>query len=316
MRLRCQTLPDGTGVGRIPPSCEFAPCPTSNSTSTTPPTTTAPPTPADPLTFSDPCAEVIAQTATPADGAIIAANCYSALAQSSANDAYCDLIPAERNENKISCHETVAAVQAIDAATAQGNATACDDIAFASNPYQVSFYKTQCLTQVAVKTKNPSVCAQLSEDAQDADRCYNAVAIAKNDVSVCDSITGFMKTGCQSSVNFNTQYGNCSTLSFGKDSCWYRQATQQNDPVLCANMTETQAVQITTSFYHEDFNPQTPTIAAGGVHPHTYTGTRKGACHIYMAGYFHDKSYCSSISNAELKAACQAPDQYGIEVSG
>jgi hypothetical protein len=56
--------PDGTTVGRLPPNCEFAPCP--SGTTTTPPPEHFPETPEDP--FKKICEEGEVKTATCPDG--------------------------------------------------------------------------------------------------------------------------------------------------------------------------------------------------------------------------------------------------------
>ena len=88
----------------------------------------------------------------------------------------------------------------------------------------------------AEETGNENLCKQTSLRARGI--CYQSVALASEDPSVCNLITGRdQRAFCVMSIAFKTQNpGLCETFKDIQDDCYLKYAESEEDPELCKNI--------------------------------------------------------------------------------
>lgn len=86
-----------------------------------------------------------------------------------------------------------------------GDASICD-----KNFPKENIPKVGCYITVAIKTKNPDICAGIRDNSLGA-RCYSSLASSQKDIGVCNYIKDTQgKNDCLTRVNF--ELGNCEAL--------------------------------------------------------------------------------------------------------
>jgi len=129
-----------------------------------------------------------------------------------------------------------------------------------------------CITGVAAKNKNTSVCLEASRDARAG--CYASVAIAKDDVNTCAEAVTTYKDSCYESYATNARDATgCDKISeiSRKDSCYNNLVNILADATLCEKISST---------------------------------NQKDSCYYNMAMRTRDTTYCNKITSSDQKQNC------------
>jgi hypothetical protein len=129
-----------------------------------------------------------------------------------------------------------------------------------------------CITGVAAKNKNTSVCLEASRDSRAG--CYASVAIAKDDVNTC----------AEAAITF-------------KDSCYESYATNARDVTGCAKISE---VNRKDNCYNNLVN----TLGDATICEKISGTSQKDSCYWSIASRTRDTTYCDKIISSDQKQNC------------
>lgn len=136
---------------------------------------------------------------------------------------------------------------------------------------QSTSFEDACITGLAGKHKNASLCMEVIRDQRLA--CYALVAEVQNDPDICAEAE-FQEDQCYAQYAADKRDGSaCSKIKTvsSKDSCYNSLASQLGDPALC------------DSIVYSD---------------------QKDGCYFSMAQRSRDSTYCNKITNSNQKQNC------------
>lgn len=147
-----------------------------------------------------------------------------------------------------------------------------------SQSYQSYSFEDVCITGLAGKHQNTSLCRKVSSDQRKT--CYALVAEVTNDPDVCAE-AGAGKNQClEQYARDKTDASACEKMTDVnyKDACYSSLANSLADPTLCEQIRNV---------------------------------NQKDGCYSNMASRLGDSTYCNKITNANQKQNCQQNIQGG-----
>lgn len=175
--------------------------------------------------------------------------------------------------------------------------------------------RDECYTAVAVAVQDSSGCYKESDWISGQAMCFDEVAAAKNDLSICDATKsiaqdlmtdGGYRDECYGAVAAARKdasvCGDIPTSDLTKrDECYTGVASSTQNVSICGNITDSSS---TESFCAQKANPVTPTAASCAA----YSGAQKDGC-LYEIAYLStspDPSICGQITNPTIIQQCYA----------
>ena len=104
-----------------------------------------------------------------------------------------------------------------------------EDVEMCNQLNEKNGYRTKCYIDIAKKTKNPQLCEDVENNAQE--NCIASVAINSTDVELCNQLTS-LKENCKSEISVLTNDLDLC-LESGENTCIIKIAASRGDESLC-----------------------------------------------------------------------------------